>query len=138
MKYKNNPFNIRYSKNNNWIGQIEPANGFCQFATLESGVRAFLIILRSYERHGINTIAEFVARYAPNADKGNNEERYCNYLSTRMGYDKDNPSFGTMVLDFHESNQQLIDFCVYVAFIESMYIIKKELISIVLTDLMRR
>lgn len=50
MKYKNNPFNIRYNPENNWKGQIEPKNGFCQFSDIRYGFRAAYIIIYNYSR----------------------------------------------------------------------------------------
>ena len=65
MKYKNNPFNIRYT-GQKWQGLSGHRNGFCEFGSLDYGIRAFLILMRSYRRiHNICTIRKIIKRFAP-------------------------------------------------------------------------
>ena len=61
----NNPFNIRYNPNNRWIGQANPVCGFCSFYTLKYGVRAFVLLYRTYINKYRVSVQEFVYRYAP-------------------------------------------------------------------------
>ena len=96
MKYKNNPLNIRYSPKNNWLGQCDSKNGFCQFNTLYYGCRASIKLLHNYTVHGCNTIGQIISRFAPQNE--NNTSAYisavCGFLGCSADYvvkDKDLP-----------------------------------------------
>lgn len=66
MKYQNNPLNIRYVPSNTWVGQIQPKQGFCQFDTLEHGIRAAVILIcKSYAKKGIHKVSDIINRFAP-------------------------------------------------------------------------
>lgn len=66
MKYQNNPLNIRYLPSNSWVGQTTPKQGFCQFDTLEHGIRAAVILIcRSYRNKGIIKVSDIIKRFAP-------------------------------------------------------------------------
>lgn len=82
MKYKNNPFNIRRGSSH-WLGSISnQGDQFESFDTLEHGIRAFFIILRTYStKYGRNTIRSIITRFAPPSE--NNVERYINYVCER-------------------------------------------------------
>ena len=63
----NNPLNIRLSSNK-WQGSIIPSTDseFEQFTSVEYGIRAAFIILRTYiRRHGVKNITQLICRYAP-------------------------------------------------------------------------
>lgn len=79
----NNPFNIRYSRHNKWLGQIGNVNGFCKFIQPWYGVRAFGLIYRSYLRTGRNTISEFLRCYAPSVE--NDTNTYIDFVCVFMG-----------------------------------------------------
>lgn len=77
---KNNPLNIRYLKANNWKGQIGQTRGFCDFSSLEFGVRAAIYLLFvSYRRKGARTIGELISLFAPSSE--NDTESYIKYVS---------------------------------------------------------
>ncbi len=83
---RSNPLNLRSVKGNNWRGIIADDNGYCVFDNPLNGFRAAGIVLFRYWRdHGLKTIPEIVARFAPGAD-GNNEGTYvtnlCNWLDS--------------------------------------------------------
>lgn len=61
----NNPLNIRYSKQNNWLGQIGSNKGFCVFDNIEHGYRAAIMLVRNYVRKGFNTPRKIITRFAP-------------------------------------------------------------------------
>lgn len=85
MKYSNNPFNIRYT-GQRWLGLSGVRNGFCEFKDLSYGVRAWLIIMRTYRRkYKIRTISGIIKRYAPSSE--NDVESYIRYLSYYIGLD---------------------------------------------------
>lgn len=74
--------NLRYSERNNWEGQTEPTNGFCNFVSVEYGFRAAFITLRTYGQRGDNTIRKIVTRWAPPSE--NPTYTYIRFVSLRM------------------------------------------------------
>lgn len=81
---KNNPFNIRFSRNNMWIGQVGQTNGFVNFSDEEYGIRAAaLLIMRSYRSKGVLTISEIIHRYAPVSE--NDTSKYIAFLCSHLG-----------------------------------------------------
>lgn len=87
----NNPLNIRRTSDK-WRGlaptQSDPA--FCQFTAPEWGVRAAIVILRSYQRrYHLHTLTEVLHRYAPTNE--NHTERYIERVSTRAKIQRDVP-----------------------------------------------
>ena len=69
----NNPLNIR--RGNNWIGlakhQTDPS--FCQFDSMTYGLRAGLIIIRTYmQRYNLTNIHGIVSRWAPPKENDTN------------------------------------------------------------------
>lgn len=80
---KNNPLNIRYSKKNNWKGQIGQTRGFCNFSDIEYGIRACLYLLKnSYKKRGLLTYGELIKAYAPPTE--NNTQRYISYVCDKL------------------------------------------------------
>lgn len=83
----NNPYNIRYSKRNAWLGQCNKLSSlvppvFCRFAHYDYGVRAALVLLRNYIGSGVNTIARIVERWAPPTE--NATANYVEFVSARV------------------------------------------------------
>lgn len=79
----NNPLNIR--RGSNWVGlskhQTDPA--FCQFDSITYGLRAGLIIIRTYmTKYKLTTIHTIVSRWAP--PKENNTDAYVKSVSSMM------------------------------------------------------
>lgn len=77
----NNPLNIRKSPAR-WIGKITPGRDreFEQFDTLEHGVRAAVVIIRTYiTRYQVNTPAAIISRWAPSSE--NNTQAYIDYVT---------------------------------------------------------
>ena len=73
----NNPLNIRIS-GTPWQGKIEPNTDgqFEQFTSLEFGLRAALVNIRTYIRaYRLNTVQSIISRWAPSSD-GNNVKAY--------------------------------------------------------------
>ena len=95
VKYKvpniNNPGNIRYNSANDWVGQIKPNKSFCQFDTIEHGIRANIKTLKTYyNKYNINTIETIFSRYAPEKDN-NNTKVYISNVEKWIGVSKDKP-----------------------------------------------
>ena len=79
----NNPLNIR--RGTNWIGLSKTQNdpSFCQFDSMTYGLRAGLIIIRTYmHRYSLNTIHGIVSRWAP--PKENDTDAYVKSVSSMM------------------------------------------------------
>lgn len=76
----NNPGNIRRSSTN-WLGlsSTQSDSEFCQFENMEYGVRALLVLLRTYyNKHNCNTTKKIISRFAPLVE--NNTEKYIKYV----------------------------------------------------------
>lgn len=71
----NNPLNIRKS-NNAWLGKVKGVDkDFETFASMEYGIRAAFVILRTYIRkHGCKNVSDLIHRFAPATE--NNTQAY--------------------------------------------------------------
>lgn len=79
---KNNPFNIRRS-GSKWQGLTGYRRGFCQFDSLDNGVRAAaIIIFRTYYNRGFTSIRQILYRFAPPCE--NDTESYVKYMSGQV------------------------------------------------------
>lgn len=85
----NNPFNIRYSSKNKWIGQRNPIRGFCQFSSLNNGVRAAVVLVCCVyiSNLGLNNIHRVISRFAPSSE--NNTDGYIQFVCERVFPDED-------------------------------------------------
>lgn len=82
----NNPLNIRIS-GTPWQGKVSPNTDgtFEQFTSLEFGVRAALVNIRTYiKRDRINTVQTIISRWAPGSD-GNNVKAYVEVVCNHSG-----------------------------------------------------
>lgn len=87
----NNPGNIRKSKDA-WIGlaSVQMDEEFCTFESAEYGIRAMVVLLLGYaKRHGLNTIAGIIRRWAPAVE--NNTAAYISSISQQTGFAPDQP-----------------------------------------------
>lgn len=82
----NNPLNIR--KGQSWLG-LSPTQtdaAFCQFRTMELGIRAACKIIQNYIlKHHLTTVREIIYRWAPPAD-GNDTGSYVRQVCKRAFY----------------------------------------------------
>lgn len=62
--YLNNWMNIKWLSANNWKGQKGQDKGFCDFDTVEHGLRAGRIILEKYLEEGYDTIDHVVRHFS--------------------------------------------------------------------------
>ncbi len=86
----NNPLNIIKSKSQAWLGEthLGGETRFCQFSSMQYGLRAALKILRTYyNKHGCTTIRQIICRWAPETE--NQVEAYIKTVCriTQMGAD---------------------------------------------------
>lgn len=90
MIAKNNPFNIRYNVANNWLGQTGQHKGFCDFDTMEHGLRAAIVLLKNYVyRKDLQTVAKVVSRFAPSNE--NDTSAYIRFVSDGLRSAGHNP-----------------------------------------------
>lgn len=80
----NNPANIILG--DGWLGlkaaQTDPK--FCQFVSVEYGVRAMIVLLKTYVTvHQADTIEKIIHRWAPISD-GNDEMSYVSTIKTTL------------------------------------------------------
>lgn len=62
----NNPANIR--RGSSWLGlsAVQRDREFCQFDSVEYGIRAFFVLMRTYHyKYHCNTISQILHRFAP-------------------------------------------------------------------------
>lgn len=84
----NNPGNIRHGADWNGLTEDQPDDAFCTFVDPQHGIRAMGKILLTYERkHGINTVAGIVNRWAPPVE--NNTGAYVKHVAERLGVGAD-------------------------------------------------
>ena len=85
MIAKNNPFNIRCGSR--WLGLSSSSKGFCEFETLEYGVRAAcVLLLQSYRKKGVCRLSSIISRFAPSVE--NDTQSYLDYVSNATGLPK--------------------------------------------------
>ena len=81
----NNPGNLR--KGCKWLGlsPVQTDKDFCQFKTMEYGIRALLITLRTYYiKYGCNTVRKIISRYAPPNE--NLTDSYIKFICEKGGF----------------------------------------------------
>lgn len=81
----NNPLNIRISTSK-WKGKvlINTDGQFEQFHSMEWGIRAAIVLVRTYIRsHHIDTVAGIINRWAPSSE--NNTQAYINNVAEHAG-----------------------------------------------------
>lgn len=107
----NNPFNIRYSEKNNWVGQTGSDGSFCKFDTIGHGIRAGGVLLRNYIKAGNNTIAKILTKYAPANE--NNTAKYIADVETISGVNRNK--------GLSAGSNDLWEVAKTIMFIESLY-----------------
>ncbi|MHB8109765.1 MAG: structural protein [Syntrophorhabdaceae bacterium] len=88
----NNPGNIResFGDRTQWEGEraTDDDKAFEEFVSMEHGIRALIITLRSYiNKHKKDTVRKIITRWAPSNE--NNTEAYVNAVSKRTGIKPD-------------------------------------------------
>jgi hypothetical protein len=82
----NNPGNIQKNPANRWEGRIPLENNtdtrFEQFTTYAYGVRALIMLLRTYINSGKNSITAIFSAYAPPGE--NNTQQYIDFVAERL------------------------------------------------------
>ncbi len=83
----NNPLNIRHSHANQWLGlrTVQTDSEFCQFETVEWGIRAAYRILRAYRQRAVVTTGDIIYQWAP--PKENDTRAYLRTVCRLTGYE---------------------------------------------------
>ena len=121
----NNPFNIRYSNVNKWLGLTGQNKGFCVFSSMEFGLRAGIILLKNYvQKKKLHTLEEIFVRFAPYTE--NNTRGYISYVRSFI-------LTNGCQADYIEYNTRgFLLMCVAICMFESWYRINEfELLSII-------
>lgn len=79
----NNPANIKYSYSVSWRGLVNESyrtdKVFCEFCDIYFGIRAFLILCRTYrKKYGIKSVTSFIRRFAPSSE--NDTKAYVSFV----------------------------------------------------------
>lgn len=78
-----NPFNIKYSTSQKWLGQVGSDGTFVVFSNLDYGVRAAIKLLFNYIRwYDCNTIHDIINRFAPASE--NRTHLYEDFIKARI------------------------------------------------------
>lgn len=122
----NNPFNIKKSSSNSWLGEVPSYSAFCSFSALYYGYRAYAILFRNYiVRHNIHNVHEFLHRYAPPSDN-NNTSAYISYVCNKLGVKPlDN------IFPDENLNDYTIPFAKSIAYYESNHILDTRIFHII-------
>ena len=83
----NNPLNSRRVAGTNWKGQRakQTDRSFVQFESIEFGLRAAFVLLRTYSRkYKLNCIRDIITRWAPPSE--NDTERYIKNVCLWTGF----------------------------------------------------
>jgi len=82
-----NPLNIRRVAGTTWKGQRaeQTDHAFVQFRTIEYGLRAAFVLLRTYStKYKLNCIRDIISRWAPPSE--NNTEKYIRNVCQWTGF----------------------------------------------------
>lgn len=84
-----NPANIRRGQLWKGMRDHQTDKRFVQFKTMRWGIRAMLIVLRTYVlRHGLRTVPQIIRRWAPPED-GNNTKDYIDKVCVAVEFAAD-------------------------------------------------
>ena len=123
----NNPANIRRGSNWKGLKLAQTDKEFCQFVSMYYGIRALIIVLRTYVTvHGLHTIRQIISRWAPPEDK-NNTDKYVEYVEKKLWNDLHEKDVYLTVEDFTPKQyKRLFVICQAMCMMESHYFLKEE------------
>lgn len=112
MIAQNNIFNIRVGSS--WLGSSGSYKGFVCFRSVDFGIRAWLILMRTYRhKYMITTIQGIVSRFAPSSE--NDTARYIAFVARCSVLPAD---------AFLSSDDQYYEIAIWMARMESGYSLK--------------
>lgn len=80
---RNNPLNIRFNSENNWLGQVGNQGGFVEFQSSYYGRRAAYRLILHYIKDGCDTLDDILHRFAPPSE--NPTAKYINFVIGKFG-----------------------------------------------------
>lgn len=80
---RNNPLNIRFNSENNWLGQVGNQGGFVEFQSKYYGMRAAYRLILHYIKNGCDTVHDILLRFAPPSE--NPTAKYIDYVIGKFG-----------------------------------------------------
>lgn len=80
---RNNPLNIRFNSENNWLGQVGNQGGFVEFQSSYYGRRAAYRLILHYIKDGCDTLDDILHRFAPPSE--NSTQSYINFVIAKFG-----------------------------------------------------
>ena len=84
----NNPGNIKLGSNWKGLSPVQTDDTFCQFDTMEYGIRAMIYLFKKYvQKYHLYSIRQLISRWCPN------DSNYIKFVSDSMGYLPDEPIF---------------------------------------------
>lgn len=111
----NNSFNLRYNPINRWIGMTGQYKGFCVFESMDYGIRAGIITLRTYiNKYHLTDVESIISRYAPPSE--NNTSNYISFVRTFILSRGHDPN---VIMDIHYDTFYLL--CQSIMMFESWY-----------------
>ena len=89
----NNPLNIVHGRSQ-WQGMAKEQTDkrFVQFVSMEFGIRAAFKNLQSYSRlkqHPCMTLRQYITRWCPPTEQGNDTKRYIQFVAKETGLNPD-------------------------------------------------
>lgn len=118
-----NPFNIKYDKSNNWLGQKGQYKGFVQFESQGYGIRAGIKLLYRYVfEFKLLDIQEIISRFCPRSVDGNSAtfDDYVSFVCSKVGVNDIRTHQGFAILcksiAFYECQIQIPDSQIYFCF----------------------
>lgn len=75
---RNNPLNIRFNSENNWLGQVGNQGGFVVFQSRYYGMRAAYRLILNYIKGDCGTLEDIIYRFAPPSE--NPTGKYLTYV----------------------------------------------------------
>lgn len=135
---RNNPLNIRYSAENDWLGQVGERKGFCVFSEVKYGWRAGFKIVKTYHKKGFRSIEAIIHRFAPASE--NPTSSYVSFVSEKMqalGYESFGVEFEKSMLPL-ENDMVVIDLIAVMSQFETGHAIRPVEVRTQLSEWMDR
>lgn len=126
-----NPANIRFGQR--WLGSCGSYHGFAKFKSCEFGVRALLVLLRTYRfKHRLLTPLHIIERYAPQTE--NDTKSYVSYVCAFLKVSRTDilseiqvPLLALAIMYFEQSKSVIVRYGIDLPFI--LEVMKKYNIS---------
>lgn len=83
----NNPLNIRYNQIDKWKGLLGKDDaGFCRFTNMQCGVRAAILLLRTYYHRGWRSTGDIIRHWCPDRTADTYVKVVCEEMSRTVRF----------------------------------------------------